>query len=168
MTLGGCSSYQIWPFNPFSVLKNILLHHLLSGKKLSKTPCIIQNTLLNYARCFIILLFMIQQFQGKPTWNFKGQKRHRDTSKAVITEMTSMPSSLSWAGCQKVWYNFEKKQAQPGVLHLRVQVELGFILQAGTCQILKGGGGHRTNFLNYFKDSSAVDKVQLKKKLELW
>ena len=30
----------------------------------------------------------------------------------------------------------EKKQAQLGVPHSRIQVELGFILQAGTCQIL--------------------------------
>ena len=29
-----------------------------------------------------------------------------------------------------------KKQAQLGVPHSRIQVELGFILQAGTCQIL--------------------------------
>ena len=32
--------------------------------------------------------------------------------------------------------NLKEKQAQLGVPHLRIQVELGFILQAGTCQIL--------------------------------
>ena len=32
-----------------------------------------------------------------------------------------------------LWTN---KQAQLGVPHSRIQVELGFILQAGTCQIL--------------------------------
>ena len=70
-----------------------------------------------------------------------------------------------------------EKQAQLGVPHSRIQVELGFILQAGTCQILNfaqnqrqsqsvqgtelnwgwghhtekvdtGMGGHRTYFLN--------------------
>ena len=30
----------------------------------------------------------------------------------------------------------QDKQAQLGVPHSRIQVELGFILQAGTCQIL--------------------------------
>ena len=31
---------------------------------------------------------------------------------------------------------FEEKEAQLGVPHSKIQVELGFILQAGTCQIL--------------------------------
>ena len=54
---------------------------------------------------------------------------------------------------------FSRKQAQLGVPHSRIQVELGFILQAGTCKILNfaqnprqsqnvqelnWGGGHRT------------------------
>ena len=58
--------------------------------------------------------------------------------------------------------NTYKKQTQLGVPHSRIQVEVGFLLQAGTCQILNfaqnlrqsqsvqgtklnwGGGGHRT------------------------
>ena len=56
--------------------------------------------------------------------------------------------------------NKKSEQAQLGVPHSRIQVELGFILQAGTCQILSfaqnprqsqsvqgtelNGGGHRT------------------------
>ena len=71
-----------------------------------------------------------------------------------------------------MWLN--GKQAQLGVPHSRIQVELGFILQAGTCQILNfaknpsqsqsgknyiggdtaqkkrllRGGGHRTYFVD--------------------
>ena len=33
-------------------------------------------------------------------------------------------------------FTAKKKQAQLGAPHLRIQVELGFILQTGTCQIL--------------------------------
>ena len=45
------------------------------------------------------------------------------------------------------------KQAQLGVPHLRIQVELGFILQAGTCQIL--------NFAQNPRQSQSVQGTEL-------
>ena len=46
-----------------------------------------------------------------------------------------------------------KKQAQLGVPHSRIQVELGFILQAGTCQIL--------NFAQSPRQSQSVQGTEL-------
>ena len=37
---------------------------------------------------------------------------------------------------ETILYDLYAKQAQLGVPHSRIQVELGLILQAGTCQIL--------------------------------
>ena len=48
---------------------------------------------------------------------------------------------------------FKKKQAQLGVSHSRIQVELGFILQAGTCQIL--------NFAQNLRQSQSVQGTEL-------
>ena len=62
-----------------------------------------------------------------------------------------------------VWYKnkrqkylreaFQLKQAQLGVPHSRKQVELGFILQAGTCQIL--------NFAHNPRQSQSVQGTEL-------
>ena len=46
-----------------------------------------------------------------------------------------------------------KKHAQLGVPHSRIQVELGFILQAGTCQIL--------NFAQNPRQSHSVQDTEL-------
>ena len=45
------------------------------------------------------------------------------------------------------------KQAQLGVPHSRIQVELGFILQAGTCQIL--------NFVQNPRQTQSVQSTEL-------
>ena len=45
------------------------------------------------------------------------------------------------------------KQAQLGVPHTRIQVELGFILQAGTCDIL--------NFVQNPRQSQSVQCTEL-------
>ena len=47
----------------------------------------------------------------------------------------------------------KNEQAQLGVPHSRVQVELGFILQAGTCQIL--------NFAQNPRQSQSVQGTEL-------
>ena len=49
-------------------------------------------------------------------------------------EMEEGDQLLSRTCSSQTEYN--RKQAQLGVAHSRIQVELGFILQAGTCQIL--------------------------------
>ena len=50
-------------------------------------------------------------------------------------------------------YEKELEQAQLGVTHSRIQVELGFILQGGTCQIL--------NFATNTRQSNNVQGTEL-------
>ena len=49
--------------------------------------------------------------------------------------------------------DISEKQAQLGVPHSEIQVELGFILQAGTCQIL--------NFVQNPRQSQSVQGTEL-------
>ena len=51
------------------------------------------------------------------------------------------------------WVKKIEKQAQLGVPHSRIQVELGFILQAGICQIF--------NFVQNPKQSQSVQGTEL-------
>ena len=99
-------------------------------------------------------------------------------------------------GCSKgytVYFFFflwkKEEQAQLEVPHSRIQVELGFILQAGTCQILNfaqttrqnqsvqgkkfnwGGGEHRTEkvYTGSIQKVDIVLQIYLQRKLgSLW
>ena len=63
-----------------------------------------------------------------------------------------MNAVVNIKGVNRVTKN-KKKQAQLGVPHLRIQVELGFILQAGTSQIL--------NFAQNQRQSQSVQGTEL-------